>query len=188
MPLRSSSTSAERRAYESFRDFITRQSDKNVNRRVIEALIKTGAFDSLGADRAQLLNDLDSELAEAESLRKDREAGQANLFGDLLGMDDCGSGDSSGSAPTRNVPSMPMSEKLGFERELLGFYISGHPMDAYAGLDLAIDTFQSPEELVDFNDRTTFRIRDHQQLSDQIYSKRQQTDGGLQPRDTFEEL
>ena len=144
-------------AYESFRDFITRQSDKNVNRRVIEALIKTGAFDSLGADRAQLLNDLDSELAEAESLRKDREAGQANLFGDLLGMDDCGSGDSSGSAPTRNVPSMPMSEKLGFERELL-FYISGHPMDAYAGLDLAIDTFQSPEELVDFNDRTTFRI------------------------------
>ena len=62
--------------YEDFTDFIVRNADKAVNRRVIEALIKTGAFDSLGHDRAHLLHDLDSELAEANERRKDREAGQ----------------------------------------------------------------------------------------------------------------
>lgn len=144
--------------YENFRDFITRQSDKNVNRRVMEALIKTGAFDSMGADRATLLHDLDSELAEAESLRKDRESGQANLFGDLLGMEAEPAAEDRAESSSSRVPAMPMSEKLGYERELLGFYISGHPMDSYAGLDLAIDTFQSPEELTNFDDRTSFRL------------------------------
>jgi len=145
--------------YQSFRDFITRQSDKNVNRRVMEALIKTGAFDSFGTDRATLLHDLDAELAEAESLRRDREAGQANLFGDLLDMDaGVTAADKPDAGSKTQVPAMPMAEKLGYEKELLGFYISGHPMDAYAGLDLAIDTFQSPDELNNFDDRTSFRL------------------------------
>jgi DNA polymerase-3 subunit alpha len=144
--------------YESFRDFIARNSDKNVNRRVIEALIKTGAFDSLGADRAALLHNLDGELAEAESMRKDREAGQANLFGDLLDMDSGDSGEEKTDVRASKVPAMPMAEKLGYEKELLGFYISGHPMDAYAGLDLAIDTFQSPDDLKNFDDRSSFRL------------------------------
>jgi DNA polymerase-3 subunit alpha len=144
--------------YNSFRDFITRQSDKNVNRRVMEALIKTGAFDLFGTDRAALLHDLDAELAEAESLRRDREAGQANLFGDLLEMDAGVAEDDKPENHPSKVPAMPIAEKLGYEKELLGFYISGHPMDAYAGLDLAIDTFQSPDELVNFDDRTSFRI------------------------------
>ena len=144
--------------YESFRDFVTRHSDKNVNRRVMEALIKTGGFDSIGEDRATLLHNLDAELAEAESLRRDREAGQANLFGDLLEAD---AGIADDDKPENNpskVPAMPMAEKLGYEKALLGFYISGHPMDAYAGLDLAIDTFQNPDELVNFDDRTSFRL------------------------------
>jgi len=144
--------------YVSFRDFITRQSDKNVNRRVMEALIKTGAFDSFGTDRAALLHDLDAELAEAESLRRDREAGQSNLFGDLLDMDAGVAEEDKPENHPSKVPAMPMAEKLGYEKELLGFYISGHPMDAYAGLDLTIDTFKSPDELVKFDDRTSFRI------------------------------
>ena len=53
---------------------------------------------------------------------------------------------------------MPMTEKLGYEKELLGFYISGHPMDAFAGLDSVIDTFAKPDDLVNFDDRTTFRL------------------------------
>ncbi|PXA05680.1 DNA polymerase III subunit alpha [Coraliomargarita sinensis] len=144
--------------YESFRDFITRQSDKNVNRRVMEALIKTGAFDSLGTDRATLLHDLDAELAEAESLRRDREAGQANLFGTLLEPDSGVIDEDKPENHPSHVPAMPMTEKLGYEKELLGFYISGHPMDAYTGLDLAIDSFQSPDELSNFDDRTSFRL------------------------------
>ncbi|MEO0508265.1 MAG: DNA polymerase III subunit alpha [Verrucomicrobiota bacterium] len=144
--------------YESFRDFVTRHSDKNVNRRVIEALIKTGAFDSISTDRAMLLHGLDAELAEAESLRRDREAGQANLFGDLLEIDAGIADEDKPDNHQNSVPPMPMAEKLSYEKELLGFYISGHPMDAYAGLDLAIDTFSSPEELEHFDDRSNFRL------------------------------
>ena len=143
--------------YESFRDFITRQSDKNVNRRVMEALIKTGAFDSFGTDRATLLHNLDAELAEAESLRRDRESGQSTLFDDLLDADPRETGNDE-PANHPKVPAMPMTEKLAYEKELLGFYISGHPMDAYAGLDNAIDSFQSPDELATFDDRTSFRL------------------------------
>ena len=44
---------------------------------------------------------------------------------------------------------MPTAEKLAYEKELLGFYISGHPMDSYAGLDLAINTFNQPDQLAD---------------------------------------
>lgn len=143
--------------YKDFTDFIVRQSDKNVNRRVIEALIKTGGFDSLGEDRATLLDSLDGELAEAESTRRDREAGQSSLF-DMLG-DDSGGESNEKAAPSRKtVPPMPMTEKLQYEKELLGFYISGHPMDAYSGLDAAIDTFSNPAELINFDDRTTFRL------------------------------
>lgn len=144
--------------YESFTDFITRSSDKAVNRRVIEALIKTGAFDSLGHDRAHLLHDLDAELAEADSRRKDREAGQASLF-DMLGNDaGIAEEDQTRKTPPK-IPEMPMAEKLQHEKDLLGFYISGHPMDAYAGLDMAIDSFQNADDLKrNFDDRQTYRL------------------------------
>jgi DNA polymerase-3 subunit alpha len=144
-------------AYEGFSDFIVRNADKAVNRRVMEALIKTGGFDSLGEDRASLLHGLESELAEAESARRDREAGQSSLF-DLLG-DDLGVADEDKPGNNRRtVAEMTMTEKLRYEKELLGFYISGHPMDAYAGIDTAIDSFHHPDELVNFDDRSTFRL------------------------------
>lgn len=144
--------------YSSFRDFIVRCLDKAVNKRVIEALIKTGAFDSLACDRAHLLHDLEPELAEAESLRRDRESGQGNMF-DLLGGNDAGIADE--DLPPELPPGVdPMlkAEKLEYEKALLGFYISGHPMDAYAGLDLALDTFKNLKECSDLDDRTPFRL------------------------------
>ena len=58
----------------------------------------------------------------------------------------------------RPVEAMPTAEKLAYEKELLGFYISGHPMDSYAGLDLAINTFNHPDQLVEFDDKSTFRL------------------------------
>ena len=144
--------------YEDFTDFIVRSADKAVNRRVIEALIKTGGFDSFGEDRATLLDCLDSELAEAESTRRDREAGQGSLF-DMMGGDSGADDNTRKKGPSRKtVPPMPMTEKLRYEKELLGFYISGHPMDAFTGLDTVIDTFAKPDDLVNFDDRTTFRL------------------------------
>ncbi|HBR94339.1 MAG TPA: DNA polymerase III subunit alpha, partial [Opitutae bacterium] len=143
--------------YENFSDFIVRNADKAVNRRVIEALIKTGGFDAMGEDRASLLDDLDSELAEAESARKDREAGQASLF-DMLGDDTGVADEDKPGSNRRRVEEMGMTEKLRYEKELLGFYISGHPMDAYAALDDAIDSFRHPDDLFNFDDRSSFRL------------------------------
>jgi DNA polymerase-3 subunit alpha len=128
-----------------------RNEEKAVNRRVIEALIKTGGFDSLGEERAELLEGLDGELAEAKITREDREGGQGNLF-DMLGDQ------ASATKARKTVAPMPMTEKLRHEKELLGFYISGHPMDAYAGIDTAIDSFTSQDELVNFDDRSSFRL------------------------------
>ncbi len=148
---------AERREngpYQSFHDFIVRSSDKAINKRVIEALIKTGAFDSLGQDRAHLLHDMDAELTEAISVRKDKAEGQGNFLDSL-----------NEQTSEHKIPPMPdglepmsKSEKLAFEKELLGLYLSGHPMDAYAGLDLALDSFTSPDQLNDFDDRSTYRL------------------------------
>ena len=87
--------------YKDFSDFILRHSDKTINRRVIEALIKTGAFDSLGADRASLLDSIDAEIAEAESARKDLAAGQSSLF-DLM---DIGQPSSSNKRCQQRTPS-----------------------------------------------------------------------------------
>jgi DNA polymerase-3 subunit alpha len=144
-------------AYENFTDFIVRNADNAVNRRVMEALIKTGGFDSLGEDRATLLDGLESTLAEAESARRDREAGQSNLF-DMLGNEVGVADEDKLGNNRRSVEPMGMTEKLGYEKELLGFYISGHPMDAYAGIDEAIDSFHHPDELVNFDDRSSFRL------------------------------
>ncbi|MFP4674521.1 MAG: DNA polymerase III subunit alpha [Opitutales bacterium] len=142
-------------AYASFDDFILRHSDKNINRRVLEALIKTGSFDSLGEDRAALLQNLDTALAEADSRRRDREAGQTTLFDELDNEPASGTGHRSSSGDT---PQMPATERLQYEKELLGFYISGHPMDPYNGLDTAIDSFNAPADLRNFSDRSTFRL------------------------------
>ena len=143
--------------YENFSDFIVRNEKKAVNRRVMEALIKTGGFDSLGEDRATLLDGLESTLAEAESARHDLETGQFTIF-DMLG-DEVGVADEDKLGNnSRKIEPMGMTEKLRYEKEMLGFYISGHPMDAYAGIDEAIDSFHHPDELINFDDRSTFRL------------------------------
>ena len=144
--------------YESFSDFILRCSEKSINKRVMEALIKTGAFDSLGQDRAHLLSTLDAELAESTVRREDIRKKQPSLFKDFdLGY---GIAEEDKSADNRLVSdTMSITEKLQYEKEMLGFYISGHPMDAYAGLDVAIDSFVNIEEANrDFNDRQPYRL------------------------------
>jgi DNA polymerase-3 subunit alpha len=137
--------------YISFRDFITRNTEKAINKRVIEALIKTGAFDTLGQDRAHLIHDIDAEIAEA----MDKAGGQLGIFDNLQGGE---SSESIVPPMPEGLEPMPKAEKLAHEKELLGLYLSGHPMDAYRGLDQALDTFNAPEELNNFDDRTTYRL------------------------------
>ncbi len=139
-------------AFKDIMDFAKRVS---VNRRVMESLILSGAFDSFELDRAVLMGSLDAILNHAVDLRKDSEVGQQNMF-DLLGDTSNDSGSSSSVIDT-TIPPMPLSEKLFAEKEYLRFYVSGHPMSEYAGLDDALDHIPE-DELVKRIGKDRFRI------------------------------
>lgn len=107
-------------------DFAQRVSTRIVNRKNWESLIKAGAFDRFG-HRSDLLFNLDTILAYASQLQKDAASGQATLFGDLLGGESIAPGLQLGQAPNRT----PEREMLQWERELLGLYLSSHPLDPF---------------------------------------------------------
>ncbi|MBO5254477.1 MAG: DNA polymerase III subunit alpha [Opitutales bacterium] len=117
-------------------DFVNRVGTKNLNKRVIENLILTGAMDSFGVDRAHLLNSVDTVIGHSVELEKDNLLGQTNMF-DLLDMGPSSNSDT-GLIDT-SAPLMPLSTKLFHEKELLGFYVSGHPMNDFARFDFALD-------------------------------------------------
>ena len=117
----------EKGPYKSIFDFCERVDLRRVNRRVTESLIKAGAFDSFGARRSQLMSAMDDAMERAQSLHRDRAEGQMNLFTFL--QEEAGE--------ERMDPELPGVEewserrKLTFEKEALGFYITGHPLDRF---------------------------------------------------------
>src|SRR5271156_5970885 len=98
-----------------------------LNKRVLESLVRAGAMDGLGAHRAQMMAVVDVSLDRAQKLQRARESGQHGLFG----------GASSSAPPPpdvlQEVEEWPEHETLAAEYSTLGFYISGHPLDKYAG-------------------------------------------------------
>ncbi len=140
-----------------FADFIRRVDGRAVNKRTLECLIRTGAFDYTKADRQHLFNSLDGFMADAASHQKDRAAGQGSLFDTPATS---ANGHTGGSHTVRldtQGPVMTLADRLKFERELLGFYTSGHPLNALAGLDDFLDTV-SETTLPTTPDRTPFRL------------------------------
>jgi DNA polymerase-3 subunit alpha len=113
----------------SLEDFCARVDLRLVNRRVVESLIKAGAFDSLARTRAGLLASLDQAMDGGQRRQRDRDEGQASLF-DALG----GGPTAAPVAPRSNgeeVAEWPPEERLGYEKDVLGFYLSGHPLEQY---------------------------------------------------------
>ncbi|WP_177505278.1 DNA polymerase III subunit alpha [Anaerosinus sp.] len=105
-------------------DFCTRVDMRVVNKRVIESLIKCGAFDSQGAKRSQLLAVLDKAVEAAGSRQRDAASGQIGLFGEeeMSEVED---------VALPNIEEMPKEQILALEKEITGFYITGHPLDKY---------------------------------------------------------
>jgi DNA polymerase-3 subunit alpha len=130
---------------------------KALNKRVLESLIKTGGFDALYQNRAALLSDLDRAMGEAQLRRKDREAGQANLFDMMGGEEETDEASSENFGPNGNnpVPEMDNLQKLKFEKELLGFFLSGHPVDTLMGLGPLVDTLRY-EDLENLTEKISF--------------------------------
>ena len=113
-----------------------------VNRRVLESLIRAGALDSLGANRAQLSEALDRALETGMRVSRDRERGQHGLFGGPAEME-------AEEHPLAPLPDWTMEQKLAGEKEVLGIYVSGHPLDRWTDkvTDLATHFTDKLEDL-----------------------------------------
>ncbi len=108
-------------------DFCSRVDLRLVNRKVIESLIKAGALDSLGMNRAGMMWGLDKVLNLAYRVHKEKASGQLSFF-------DSGNAQSAfkGLTGISQIKEWPEPQLLSFEKEMLGFYISGHPLARYA--------------------------------------------------------
>ena len=113
--------------FQSLANLCERVDGRSVNRKVLEALIKCGACDCLGQTRATLFAQIERTLARAASIIADRQRGQASLFGALEDR-------STPQVPeaAASLPEWPEHELLAHEKELLGFYVTGHPLTPYA--------------------------------------------------------
>jgi DNA polymerase-3 subunit alpha len=113
----------------SVEDFLSRVDLRKVNKRALESLIKAGALDTLDPDRGRLFEQLPAMMETAQGEARRRESGQFALFGQ-------GPASAAPSPEKKQVPSAQAwtrRERLSNEREALGFYITGHPLDAYSG-------------------------------------------------------
>ena len=110
--------------FTSLTDFCCRVNMRVVNKRVVEHLIKSGAMDSFGARRSQLLAVIDQAIDLGAACQRDRANGQLGLFGDdqTFGMEEI-------NMPL--LPEIPKQTLLQYEKELLGFYVTDHPLSEY---------------------------------------------------------
>jgi len=107
-----------------------------VNRRMIESLIRAGAMDSLEGGRSQKFAAVESAMESGQRAWRDRESGQVGLFGELMA-------DEPHTAPLPKVPEWSDKEKLAAEKEMLGFWVTGHPLDHYADKVSELATYHS---------------------------------------------
>jgi DNA polymerase III subunit alpha len=135
--------------FSSLEDFCSRLDSRVANRKMLESLIKAGAFDFTCRDRAELFAWIDDALASSAALQRDRVAGQVSLFDEETHAATTGR--------PQSIRPWAEHEKLSYEKELLGFYVSGHPLDAYAEI-LAAKNYRSIASLGDLDDRAQFKI------------------------------
>ncbi len=135
-------------AFTDFMDFCDRLFDQDLNRRVVESLIKSGAFDAMGYRRSQLMQVYGQVLDGIAASRKRNVEGQMDLFG--FG----GGEESSSPLPTLHLPDLPEyspQELMTMEKETTGLYLSGHPMDQYREQAKAVGAVTIGSILGDFS-------------------------------------
>src|SRR6185436_12248119 len=132
-------------------DMCERVDTRTVSRKVLEALIKSGACDCFGETRATLFAQIDRTLSRAASIAADRQRGQGSLFGMLQEKE------SPRVETMQKLPEWPQHELLAYEKELLGFYVTGHPLTPYAPV-LQKYTLANTAMLADLPNRSLTRI------------------------------
>jgi DNA polymerase-3 subunit alpha len=134
--------------FQSIYDFCERVESNECNRSTIETLIKAGAFDSLGARRAQLMAVVEKAIQAGVTAHADRRSGQMNLFGEESSEE--GRQDQLQNLP--DIPEFPEKTKLTMEKEVLGMYLSAHPLEEYQA-QLATFCTHETTQLKDVKDR-----------------------------------
>ena len=132
--------------FKTLSEFCERTDSRLVNKKVLESLVKCGAFDSMGLKRAQMMAMLNKAMDAADSIQKDRSVGQMLLF--------------SGQNIEQDIPQIkewPESQLLNFEKEILGFYITGHPLAKYEKILKEYSTADS-SHLKDLEDGARIRF------------------------------
>src|SRR5204862_769249 len=136
-------TRAAEGEFKALEDFCVRVDLRLVNRRVIESLIKAGAFDGLGLPRAHLLAQCDMALESGQRQQREKAEGQGSFF-DLI--------PAAGPAPRPSeataaavVPEWDDDQRLAYEKEVLGFYVSGHPLARFEGVAESLGVTSSAE-------------------------------------------
>ena len=135
--------------FSSLEDFCRRLDARVANRKMLESLVKCGAFDFLQQDRAELFACVEESLAAASASHRDRASGQVSLFDDMPAR--------ASTAARRAVAPWSQHERLAYEKELLGFYVTGHPLDAYARV-IGEGKYRTIDSLGELQDRASFRI------------------------------
>ena len=139
--------------FRSFTDFCGRMAGRRINKRVVESLIQCGAFDGLGCKRAVLMEIYERVLEDSTAQKKSIMPGQLDLFGSLTALEKT----SDDSFPDR--PEFSEKEKLAMEKECLGIYVSGHPLEAYRALVQQVSTASLAEIRENENHRFLNRPR-----------------------------
>jgi DNA polymerase III subunit alpha len=134
--------------FSSLQDFCSRLDSRIANRKMLESLIKAGAFDFLGRERAGLFACIDEALSASAAAYRDRVAGQVSLFDEATAP---------ATSRKKLITAWSEHEKLAYEKELLGFYVSGHPLDAYVDL-FAAKNYRPIASLGELDDRAPFKI------------------------------
>jgi DNA polymerase III subunit alpha len=138
----------ERGEFALLEDFCGRLDSRVANRKLLESLIKAGAFDFTGRDRAELFACIDESLNASAIAQRDRATGQVSLFDEQT---------HAATARRQSIKPWNEHEKLCYEKELLGFYVSGHPLDAYASV-FATKNYRPIASLGELEDRAQFKI------------------------------
>ncbi len=112
--------------FASMTDFAERVDAQSINKRVMEALVKCGAFDSMGSPRQMLFGNIEKVMGAAQKTQRDKAMGQGDIFS-LMG----GDGAESGAVILDEADEWPEKVRLSFEKEALGFYLTGHPLSEH---------------------------------------------------------
>lgn len=150
--------------FASLEDFCRRLDPRIATRKMLESLVKCGAFDFLGRERAELFACIDESLAGASASHRDRASGQVSLFDEMPAP--------APKTGSRRVVPWTRHETMSYEKELLGFYVTGHPLDAYAA-GIAAGDYETIMSLAELADRAPFRIAGALTQVDRKFTKKE---------------